>query len=301
MRPTEGEASAYKSAEDKIKEVAARYLTLNVTGIDDKPGIQAAHEARMVCVKLRTSIEKTRKELKAPAKEYGERVDAEAKRLTAMIAPTEKCLENLLQDIATEQARIQMERENALFDERSKLVEEAGGIPLSRGQLVKMKDADFNQLLVDIKATTEIRKAREEQERIDAAERKRVADELAEANRIEADKLKAERDQLAKERAELQAEKDQLNKAEADRKAAEQAEADRIEAAKRAEQNAEATRIAEAKRLEREEALKPDREKLEEFAQQFERMQRPNIAIDQVRIIVTVAADAIRKIARELT
>lgn len=102
-------------------------------------------------------------------------------------------------------------------------------------------------------------KVKADQERA-AAEQKAAADKLAAEQKRIADEQKAAQDKIDAERAALEAEKaaaeklkaDEAAKIEAEKKAAEQAEADRIKA------EAEAVRLEE---------LKPEKEKLTEFAQ----------------------------------
>ncbi|MEJ1422228.1 MAG: hypothetical protein Q2484_17050 [Candidatus Sedimenticola sp. (ex Thyasira tokunagai)] len=120
---------------------------------------------------------------------------------------------------------------------------------------------------------------REETKRL-AAEREeldRLREEQEEAKKKEEAKLKAERDQLEEERRQIeeerQAAEDQRAKEEEERQAAARAEEARIQEEKEAEEKAEQER-QEAERLEqeakataeREEALRPDKEKLVAFA-----------------------------------
>ncbi|MEJ1390291.1 MAG: hypothetical protein RPU34_05245 [Candidatus Sedimenticola sp. (ex Thyasira tokunagai)] len=120
---------------------------------------------------------------------------------------------------------------------------------------------------------------REETKRL-AAEREeldRLREEQEEAKKKEEAKLKAERDQLEEERRQIeeerQAAEDQRAKEEEERQAAARAEEARIQEEKEAEEKAEQERLEterleqEAKaKTEREEALRPDKEKLVAFA-----------------------------------
>ena len=84
---------SYPIAERVIDELRAEFMPLAIVSIDDKIGFEAVHEARMTIRDKRISIEKRRKELKAHALTYGEQVDGEAKRLTALLEPVEAHLE----------------------------------------------------------------------------------------------------------------------------------------------------------------------------------------------------------------
>src|SRR3990167_10828921 len=67
-----------------IKNLAGKYLPLTVKGVDDKEGYSTVSRALSEMVKVRTSIEATRKVLKADSLKYGRAMDAEAARLTEL-------------------------------------------------------------------------------------------------------------------------------------------------------------------------------------------------------------------------
>ncbi|MDD5135290.1 MAG: hypothetical protein PHP01_07760 [Phycisphaerae bacterium] len=79
----------YDVNEAVIKKIADAYLPLKVTGVDDKANYEIVRKARLDVVKHRTAIEKERKKYKEKALKYGRDVDAEAKRLTALLEPVE--------------------------------------------------------------------------------------------------------------------------------------------------------------------------------------------------------------------
>ena len=61
-----------------IEQVREDYLALVVTSPQDQAGYQSAETALKKMVRIRTSVEKTRKALKADSVRYGKAVDGEA-------------------------------------------------------------------------------------------------------------------------------------------------------------------------------------------------------------------------------
>jgi chemotaxis protein histidine kinase CheA len=99
------------SLPDYIQCLESQYLQLTINGLDDKAGYDQVHKARMDMRDLRVKIEKKRKELKEDSLSYGRAIDAEAKRINAMIEPIETYLANQEQAIDTEKERIRRAKE----------------------------------------------------------------------------------------------------------------------------------------------------------------------------------------------
>lgn len=78
------------SPDEKIKEIAALCKEVQISGPDDKDNYKLAKQYSLRLTKIRTGIESKRKDLKAVALEYGRAVDAEAKRLTALVEPIDR-------------------------------------------------------------------------------------------------------------------------------------------------------------------------------------------------------------------
>lgn len=86
-------------------------------------GNEEARGDRLRCVTLRTTLEKKRKELKAPAIEFGKKIDDEARRLTAAIEAIEQPIDNA---IKADEARRESERiakEKAERERKDKLAQ----------------------------------------------------------------------------------------------------------------------------------------------------------------------------------
>lgn len=96
-------------------------LTLQYAGakyaVTTRAGMEAAKEARAVLVKLRTGLEATRKELKAPVIQLGKDLDTQAGAITAAIKALEDPIDK---QISTEEERKKTEREAAAKREQER-------------------------------------------------------------------------------------------------------------------------------------------------------------------------------------
>jgi len=108
------------SPDEKIKSIAALCKEVQISGTEDKENYKLARQYSTRLTKIRTGIEGKRKELKAVALEYGRAVDAEAKRLTALVEPIERDMKAKVDaiDKAIEQAKRaeELRRHNLLLE-----------------------------------------------------------------------------------------------------------------------------------------------------------------------------------------
>lgn len=301
----------YSPADAEIAILAQEAKTMLATL---QPGTPERYEALRVEIgkarTFRTSIEKTRVELKADALAWGRKVDQEAKRLTSLILSVEDPMrrEKEAEDQKKEAiARAAVEAEKA----RLAAIEQAAR-DAEEARLKALRDAEEARIAAERKAM-EIERAR-------MAEEKRVADAAAaEARKIEDAKRKAEADRLEAERKAFEAERrlvaeeqhkiaqaqeaerrriaeesakiEQVKRAEADRlariefekKAMEAAEAKAKERARLALIEAEAKRKADEEERQRQEAARPDVVKVREFGQRLSDIQFPEVGIEAAR------------------
>jgi hypothetical protein len=208
----------YGVADKRIAELSAMYMNLKVQGIDDKTGLSVVHQARITIRDYRVDIEKTRKELKADALKYGQTVDAEAKRLTALLDPIEKHLQAEEDRVAAEKKRIREEADRKRHEAtlaRMNALLAVGCTAWNYVQVQDMADDVFAKALADATEAHRVkqeeeRKAREYAEQLAETERQRKEAERLEQERIRAEedqRRKEEAKQLAKERAELERQK----------------------------------------------------------------------------------------------
>lgn len=322
----------YNIADATIEEMGRQYLSLVVTDVTDQAQVKAVHDARMIVRKARVGVEKKRTELKADALAYGRRVDAEAKRLKALIEPIESHLlaeENKVKEAEEARRRELEERQRAVTQKRVDDLQ-AVGVVMPWDDVQALSDSDFAALLAESGAAFKARKAEEERlakERAEQEERNRIeaarlAEEQAklaaerEAREAAQRRLEQQRHELELERQRIEAEK-QARLAEIE--AAKEAERREAEAAERARtETEERLKREEAERKEREAAekaeadriaaLRPDREKIEAFAASLLAVERPALsrkaaakrASAEIGEIVTRAAGEIRDVAANL-
>lgn len=239
-----------------IAGLRAKYTGLKIAGPDDQEGFEVVKRARLDVRKFRTRVEEIRKDLKEESLEKGRRIDAEAKRITALILEIETPLADQEQRVIAERERIAAEAAAAraamlakrvadakavglVFDGVSFSSQHPGTPTLTKAEFDALADFEF-EVVIGTCA-----KAKAEAERI-AAEAKAAA-EAAEAQRVAEAKAAAEK--LEAERRELEAQRaaDAKAKAEADAKAA-------AEAAKLEEERAAFQREREAFQREKAEA-----------------------------------------------
>jgi hypothetical protein len=173
-------------------------------------GMEAARKDRAECRTIRLRIEEARIAEKKDALEYGRKVDAEAKRLTAIISPAEEDYDAL---IKTEETRKQAEKDERERVERNRIAEIRGRIDqmarlpllLTGAAAAKLKDAraKLADMVVPDVAYAEfldeaLRVRAGVLEQLDAAIPKQEAQEAEQA------RLKAEREELDRQKAEQQ-------------------------------------------------------------------------------------------------
>lgn len=240
---------------------------------------------------LRVAVEKTRKNLKKDALEYGRKVDSEAKRITAELVSVEEPLKLEKAKIDDERARKIREKEEAkqlLIDaekEKQRAVEE----DRIRAELERERE----EIAEDRRKAEAIRKIAEEkqaerQARFDA-ERKAAEDEQAE-----------EKSKLEKERSAIEAERLAVEKKKYQFEIREQAEQDEKDRLNRMEQEAgEAERRAEKHRLEMD-ALQPDVVKVRKLAAALRQIQPPEVKSEHARDTIKGAIEEVNETATDL-
>lgn len=249
----------YSVTDAAIAEMGEKYLSLKVHGLDDGEGYALCKEARKAVRDTRLNVEERRKELKAESLEFGRAVDSEAKRITAMLEPIELHLVSQMALIDNEKKRREDEAKRQAKERLDSRVSQLQAVnaTFSIDELVKLDDEAFDQLLTaaETRFNYEQRRIAEERQRLEALERERAAqEERARKDREKIAELEREQQRMrqeaeAKQRAEERAtfEAAQAAKAEADKKAAEAAEAlrkereaiERAEAAEKAKREAE--------------------------------------------------------------
>lgn len=193
------EISKFNLADAGIEALKKKYKGLKVKSQDDEKGIAAVKDAVKVVSKVRIDLEKKRKEIKQPFLEIGKDIDAEAKRLTALILEVENPLQAEAEKVKkweTEAAeKAEAERQEKIKNRVSEL--SAAGLVFN-GELYAINDISMD--IVSIEKMSEadfaflVAKVKQEKAKNDAAE----------AERLEAERLEKERQQKLVEDAEKQ-------------------------------------------------------------------------------------------------
>lgn len=247
----------YSRTEAAVAELRKKYQGARYD-LTTTSGDKAARAARLELVTVRTSLEKKRKELKAPAVEFGNRVDGEAARLTQEILALEAPIDS---QIKTDEQRREAERRAKEEAEAARkkrhtdaiariagYVAQAAGLPsdrLAKGvQMLETFDlTGFEEFTVDATATRDatlqaLRElhaktvAREQEDaRLKAEREEQACVAAAQAQREQ--ELRAQQAELDRQRAELERQQQE-------REAAERRQREEAEAAQRRQQQAAA-------------------------------------------------------------
>lgn len=196
------EIAKFNLADAGIAELKKKYKGLKVKDKDDQTGITKVTEAYRDIVKVRTTLEKKRKEVKEPYVKIGKDIDEEAKRLTNLILEVENPLKSEYEKIKQWEKEEEERKEAERQEKIKKRVGELTGaglvfngefyvineISMDIVTIEKMSEADYYFLLVKVKI---------EKKKNDEAEAKAKADKEAEEKKQA--ELKAENERIAKE------------------------------------------------------------------------------------------------------
>lgn len=274
----------------KIKALEKEYLPLKTHGVDDKESYNAVYAALSTVIKVRTSIEASRKILKADALKFGKAVDTEANRLTEMVLPIEDHLYKQRMAVDNEVARIkalkdaeEQERYQGRAFKLAQLGMSFDGNIYKRGDTVivalnlkRLSDEDFAAVLKSVQEDYD----KEQAEIAEEARLKKEEEDRLTAEKLEQDKLREE------ENKRLIAEKERLDairKEQADKEVVIKAAQDKIDADKKAiedqkkkeeEEKRHAKEIAKAKLEAAEQARKDEQARVEKEAREKEERDR---------------------------
>lgn len=230
-------------------------------------GDKEARAGRLALVTLRTSLEKKRKEFKAPALEFGAKIDAEAKRITAEIVALEAPIDEQINADEKRRAEEKAERDRieadrvagyiARLNTMRGCVAKAQGLPSTRiangiaaVEAIPVEPAAWEEF-ADEAATAKAETLASMRAMFDAAKAREDEAERVHTQRIENERVAAEQkaaaDKLAAQQAEFDRQRAEFaeQQAEAARQAAAKVEAEK-QAAKAQEEAAEAARATPA-------------------------------------------------------
>lgn len=260
----------YSPTEAALADLRQRYANV-VFDVATTKGMEAARKGRAEIRGYRTALEAKRKEIKAPALERCRLIDEEAKRITGELVALEDPIDSL---IKAEEQRKEAERAAKELAERqrvTKIHERIGSLAELVATKTGRSSAEIERTIETVESWTPDGWAAEFTEQAQAAKAAALAKlgELRAAaieQEAEQARLKAEREELARLRAEQQQrEREERERAEADRikREAEEREARaKIEAEEREarERIAEQQRKADAERAEADRIAREKRE-----------------------------------------
>lgn len=280
---------------NEAKELTDKSQTITVTSEDQVKEMREARVKRLAIRKVRTETENIRKAAKEQSLREGQTIDLMARKIKEICEPVEAHLE-AQEKFAELRAA---ERKAKRFAERIELLTPYVD-DTQIFDLENMEDAAFDSLLESSKRSYEALKEAEAK-----AEAERLAKEKAEAEereriRLENIRLKEEAEkreaELAAERAEQEKRlAEERAKAEAERRKREEAEA-KI----RAEKEAEERRQAEAEEAKRQALIAPDKDKLLSFADVLDALEMPNVASREAGVALDETKDFLTRISKNL-
>lgn len=208
-QPIPGKVIIYSVTKATIEERRKKYMSLKISGVDDKEGLKLVHEARIDCVKARTSIEKTRKEAKADILEQGRKIDSTARELTSLIEPIEVYLLQQEERYEQEQERLRKEEDDRIYNDRKARLDAIGG-SLPEPIVRSMNERDFILALARVHDEIKERQVREEREEQERQVRLREEQERIAKVKSEEARLAQERQRMEQERQESEAKQRKL-------------------------------------------------------------------------------------------
>lgn len=283
-----------------IHELGERVFPVRINGVGDTTGLARAKELAKQCADLRNLIENSREKIKKPYLDMGRKIDAEAKRLQALLEPAESFVKAQIGTVEKSLKKIEQERLDRLYEKRRNELE-AINVYLPEASVRAMNDEEFANLIE--------RSLKEFEEQAEEANRRIAQQKEIDAERA---KQKAESDRLAAERAEMQRKQDEQT-AELARQRQELAEQQRqIDQQKAAAAQAEQDRLdaieAEKRRAAaviRAEQMRPYSVRLDDFSKRLLDITKEAPAVneeidEEVSSIVIDAAIDIHNIAERL-
>jgi GTPase SAR1 family protein len=280
-----------------------------VYDVTSAPGMKEAKEARAAIREPRYEVERIRKAAKAPILALGKKLDSEAARITTALLKIEAPIDTV---ISAEEARKESEKAARIAAELKRAQDLQERVAELRGNQMlsptsgSILISDHIQDLEEITVDDSFQELRQQAEDAKAAGLKRLGDLHAAALAHEAEqaRIKAEREELARLRAEqITREAEDRARREAEERIA-RAARDEADRKARLEREAEAQRQAEALRLERaeaerQEAIRREAREIEERSAREERQRQEALLAAQREELARQEQEAAGRLADE--
>ena len=315
----------YNITNSAIAKIKDEYMPLMVDGVEDIEGFNKVVVARKVVKSKRIQVEAERKDLKLKALNYGRKVDTEAKRITALLAPIEEHLTQQEDIIKKEKERIKVENERLKQENHNNQLSqiiEAGAVFngssycydtsfITDSEIWLLNTEGFSFLIEKIelwKKMENVRIAEEDSVRkIEHELREKIAEKMR-IQQVEIDKKQALIEKIDREQAEqsqkLKLQQDKFDEEKRERENQKNIDEAKIEAEEAAKIKFEEKAKAESIRLEneniesekkekekkiREEKLRPDQEKICSFVDTLRELTWPEVKSDEAMEIIKEA------------
>ena len=202
-------------SDEMIEQLRAAYMDQKFTDLKDLKGFEFMVDGSKKLKKLRTSVEKKRKEFTEPALAFQKEVKKYADE--TLIAPIKEIEDHLNHQIEMFKDAELQEREKK-FAERVEMLSTngyhfagehfvCGVMSIHQNELVAIDDESFQQYIEAGKREVERKQAEEKRIQAEREETQRLREELAK----EREELRKMREELAKEREEITAQKTALD------------------------------------------------------------------------------------------
>ncbi len=283
-----------------IAKMADIYLALTITDLEDQEQFDQVHSARMVMVKHRTRVDSRRVERNQEANAWIRDNNRFAKRLVDLMAPVEEHLKAEEKPVIEKEKREKAEKAEKLRVITQNRVDDLQevGLVVSFDQASSYTGKDFIILLGQETIRFKAEKGRLAQEAADRKEEDARLEKIRKEQEDEAETLRLAQKKIDDEKAELKAEKqrviDKEQKKEIDRLLAEEKVA-------KDKQDAIDKQVAEEKEKVRQEALRPDIEKLVTFGEELLAITGPELSDQQFYDFVLDALNTVHVVGRTAT
>lgn len=282
-----------------IAEYKRLYMALVITDIEDKEQFEAVRSARLFIKGKRVEVEKRRKELNSDALRWQKEVNSDAKKIFIELEPIENHLQTEEDKVTEAEKRKKEESAQRERDRVQGMVDSLAehGHHIAFADAEKLTWDEYTELLEWTKAThAEAQRKAQEEAQARLAEDARLKAEREEIERIKAEhaaqeaeirkQQQAEAAKLAEERRKIEeAQAEERRKIAAERKAIEDEKA-RIAADEQAKREAEAAKI-EAERLAKEATEKAVREqKAREESEAAEKVRQAALVPDREKLTI---------------
>lgn len=328
IKEKETQLVRYDITDAAIAEMKQQYLGLK---IKDGKSYEIVRKAIGDVRSKRTAVERRRKELKEDAIKWGKLIDGEAKRITTVLLDIEEPLKVEKQRVDDEKAKEKEEKErverervqgiqqqieairSCVMDIIGKTSEEIqdmiDGVELENITEERFQEFTFEAVKIKDETIQALHKALEsrskwEQEelgrKLEGERLEKIRQEQEERQRCMDLEEKQRRETLRQEQEDIETAKATLEKEKARMEAEKQAEKEAKEKAEMEAQEAKEREKKEVAEKERQEKLKPDKDKIEDYANDLMNLKQKPVESNEAKELATWAFEQVKSLAEAI-